>query len=220
MDNATVKTFKVPNSVLDFLIKTAVIESVALLPENKEKPVVSDPTKAKDQYGVRPEKLKELQDKIIQGQEKMQVSDEVLQQILLERERERERERLKTPSHSMEKASGSGIARFIVSCDDVSSVLSLAKEVMTIVNSHSTQSWLSLDEWSNILPSRFVSGCLPKLTKAERGMQAQRWDNLTYEKNSLKPLMMINGHYHHGYPGWCQKNESGFGGMRFYSMRH
>lgn len=67
MDGATIKTFEVPNSVLDDLRKTAVKESVARLPENKGKPVIADPTKAKDQYGIRPEKLKELQDKIIQG---------------------------------------------------------------------------------------------------------------------------------------------------------
>lgn len=67
MDNATIKTFEVPNSVLDDLRKTAVKESVARLPENKGKPVIADPTKAKDQYGIRSEKLKELQDKIIQG---------------------------------------------------------------------------------------------------------------------------------------------------------
>ncbi|WP_342345416.1 DUF6862 domain-containing protein [Erwinia rhapontici] len=67
MDNATIKTFEVPNSVLDDLRKTAVKESVARLPENKGKPVIADPTKAKDQYGIRPEKLKELQDKITQG---------------------------------------------------------------------------------------------------------------------------------------------------------
>ncbi|MDU7841015.1 MAG: hypothetical protein E7J63_22385 [Pantoea sp.] len=47
--------------------KTAVKESIARLPENKGKPVIADPTRAKDQYGVRPEKLKELQDKIILG---------------------------------------------------------------------------------------------------------------------------------------------------------
>ncbi|MEI7264192.1 hemagglutinin repeat-containing protein [Pectobacterium carotovorum] len=67
MDNTSIKTFEVPNSVLDDLRKTAVKESVARLPENKGKPVIADPTKAKDQYGIRPEKLKELQDKIIQG---------------------------------------------------------------------------------------------------------------------------------------------------------
>ncbi|WP_261442163.1 VENN motif pre-toxin domain-containing protein [Serratia grimesii] len=67
MDGATIKTFEVPHSVLDDLRNTAVKESVARLPENKGKPVIADPTKAKDQYGIRPEKLKELQDKIIQG---------------------------------------------------------------------------------------------------------------------------------------------------------
>jgi filamentous hemagglutinin len=37
------------------------------LPENKGKPVISDPIKADDQYGIRPDNLKDLQDKIIQG---------------------------------------------------------------------------------------------------------------------------------------------------------
>ncbi|BCQ36931.1 hypothetical protein ERHA54_45420 [Erwinia rhapontici] len=106
----------------------------------------------------------------------MPISDEVLQQILLERER------LQTPPNPMEKASGAGIARFIVSCNDASSVLSMAKEVMTIVNSHSTQSWLSLDEWSKTLPSRFVNGCSPELTEEEKGKQSERWDGLTYEE--------------------------------------
>lgn len=67
MDGATIKTFEVPHSVLDDLRKTVVKESVARLPENKGKPVIADPTKAKNQYGIRPKKLKDLQDKIIQG---------------------------------------------------------------------------------------------------------------------------------------------------------
>ena len=67
MDGAAIKTFEVPHSVLDDLRNTAVKESVARLPENKGKPVIADPTKAKDQYGIRPEKLEELKDKIIQG---------------------------------------------------------------------------------------------------------------------------------------------------------
>lgn len=67
MDGAAIKTFEVPHSVLDDLRNTAVKESVARLPENKGKPVMADPTKAKDQYGIRPEKLEELKDKIIQG---------------------------------------------------------------------------------------------------------------------------------------------------------
>lgn len=106
----------------------------------------------------------------------MQVSDEVLQQILLERDR------LIVPPQPMEKASGAGIARFVVSCNDVPSVLNLAKEVLTIVNNHSTQSWPSLNEWSDMLPSQFVDGCLPELTETEREKQTQRWDALAYEE--------------------------------------
>ncbi|WP_410683693.1 hypothetical protein [Citrobacter europaeus] len=67
MEGATVKTFEVPTSVLNDLRNSAVKERVARLPENKGKPVISDPIKADDQYGIRPDKLKDLQDKIIQG---------------------------------------------------------------------------------------------------------------------------------------------------------
>jgi filamentous hemagglutinin len=34
---------------------------------NKDKPVIADPTKAKDQYGVRPHQFDELKNSIIQG---------------------------------------------------------------------------------------------------------------------------------------------------------
>ncbi|MCL9667424.1 hypothetical protein L2C91_03410 [Rosenbergiella epipactidis] len=67
MEGTTIKTFEVPTSVINDLRNSAVKESVARLPENKGKPVIADPTKANDQYGIRPDKLKELQDKIIQG---------------------------------------------------------------------------------------------------------------------------------------------------------
>ncbi|QIZ49465.1 hypothetical protein DWG24_01005 [Dickeya zeae] len=106
----------------------------------------------------------------------MKVSDEKLRQILLERDR------LKKPPQSTDKATGVGIARFIVSCDDVPSVLGLAKEVLITVNHYSTQNWLSLNEWSNVLPSRFVDCCLPELTEADRKRQNQNWDKLSYEE--------------------------------------
>lgn len=67
MEGATVKTFEVPTSVLNDLRNSAVKERVTRLPENKGKPVISDPIKADDQYGIRPDNLKDLQDKIIQG---------------------------------------------------------------------------------------------------------------------------------------------------------
>lgn len=67
MEDATIKTFEVPTSVLNDLRNSAVKENVARLPENKGKPVIADPTKADDQYGIRPEKLKDLQDKIVRG---------------------------------------------------------------------------------------------------------------------------------------------------------
>ncbi|MHA7844770.1 hypothetical protein [Serratia sp. D1N4] len=106
----------------------------------------------------------------------MQINNELLRQILLERER------LKNPPKDTDKSSGVGIARFIVSCNDVSSVLSLAKEILLTVNSYSTQSWPSLDEWASILPSRFVENCLPELTEAEQKTQTQKWNSLAYEE--------------------------------------
>ncbi|WP_122094356.1 hypothetical protein [Rahnella sp. Larv3_ips] len=106
----------------------------------------------------------------------MQVSDEKLRQILLERER------LQNPPQSTEKATGVGIARFIVSCNDVRAVLDLAKEVLITVNNHSTQNWPSLDEWSNVLPSQFVDGFLPEPTEKETEKQIQNWGGLSYEE--------------------------------------
>lgn len=106
----------------------------------------------------------------------MQVTDKILKQILLERER------LSNPPQAMEKSSGVGLARFIVSCSDADSVLRLAKEILITVNNHSTQSWPSLDEWSKILPPQFVENCLPELTEAQQQKQTQTWESLDYEE--------------------------------------
>lgn len=65
MEGATVKTFEVPRSVLNDLRNNAVSESEVKLYPNK--PIVADPTKAPDQYGIRLDQIKDLQDKIIQG---------------------------------------------------------------------------------------------------------------------------------------------------------
>lgn len=65
MEGATVKTFEVPKSILSDLRKNAVSESEVKLYPNR--PIVADPTKAPDQYGIRPDQIKNLQDKIIQG---------------------------------------------------------------------------------------------------------------------------------------------------------
>ncbi|WP_313385811.1 hypothetical protein [Pantoea sp.] len=106
----------------------------------------------------------------------MQANDERLRQILLERER------LKTSPQTMAKASGFGIARFVVSCNDASLVLALAKEVMIVVNNYSTQEWPSLENWISMLPFQFVNNFSPELTEAERKTQIQNWEALTYEE--------------------------------------
>ena len=50
---------------LDKIRKNAVYESEVKF--NKDKPVIADPTKAKDQYGIRPHQFDELKNSIIQG---------------------------------------------------------------------------------------------------------------------------------------------------------
>ena len=106
----------------------------------------------------------------------MQANNERLRQILLERER------LKKSPQAMAKASGIGIARFVVSCNDASLVLALAKEVMIIVNNYSTREWPSLEKWISMLPFQLVKGFAPELTEADREKQLQNWEALTYEE--------------------------------------
>ncbi|QQO08996.1 hypothetical protein [Breznakiella homolactica] len=65
MNGATIKTFEVPQSVVEELRKSAVAED--LVKDFPDRPIIADPTKAADQYGIRPDGLKSLQDKIIQG---------------------------------------------------------------------------------------------------------------------------------------------------------
>lgn len=59
------KSFEVPQSVLDALRREAVPENLAR--EFPEKPIVVDVTKAADQYGLREPQIKWLADEIIQG---------------------------------------------------------------------------------------------------------------------------------------------------------
>ncbi|XKM14524.1 hemagglutinin repeat-containing protein [Orbaceae bacterium ac157xtp] len=65
MDGATIKSFEVSKSFLDEIKKNAIFESEVKF--NKDKPVIADPTKADDQYGIRPNQFDELKNSIIQG---------------------------------------------------------------------------------------------------------------------------------------------------------
>lgn len=68
MEGATIKKFEVPQSVLEDLRKNAIHESkIKEIDPNKTKPIIADPTRASNQYGLREQQIKELQDKIIQG---------------------------------------------------------------------------------------------------------------------------------------------------------
>ncbi len=65
MEGATIKSFEVSKSFLDEVKKNAVFESEVKY--NKDKPVIADPTKADNQYGIRPNQFDELNKSIIQG---------------------------------------------------------------------------------------------------------------------------------------------------------
>ncbi|WP_413507356.1 hypothetical protein [Serratia proteamaculans] len=107
----------------------------------------------------------------------MKIGIEMTKQILLERER------LVVPPKSTQKATGIGIARFIVSCEsDASLVLELAKETLLIVNEHSTNEWPSIDSWKKILPSQFLNNFLPELTEAEKIEMKREWNQLPYNE--------------------------------------
>ncbi|MDO9384544.1 MAG: RHS repeat-associated core domain-containing protein [Hyphomicrobiaceae bacterium] len=70
MSDAKVKSFDVPESYLDKLRSTAVPESMAST--SPKSPLLVDPSKAPDQYGLRKEQINELRDAIIQGSGKVE----------------------------------------------------------------------------------------------------------------------------------------------------
>jgi hypothetical protein len=65
MPGAAIKSFDVPRSVLDDLRRSAVPEAEAAF--NRGRPLIVDPTKAPDQFGLRADQIKQLQQSIIQG---------------------------------------------------------------------------------------------------------------------------------------------------------
>ena len=68
LPGAQVKTFTVPKSVVDDLKKRAVPEKkVRVADPNKLQPVIADPTKAKNQFGIRPHDFRDFENKIIKG---------------------------------------------------------------------------------------------------------------------------------------------------------
>ena len=65
MPGAQMKSFQVPQSFLKDLQEAAVPESMAKQFPNS--PLLVDPTKAPNQFGLRPDQIKMLQDAVIQG---------------------------------------------------------------------------------------------------------------------------------------------------------
>ena len=65
LPGAKIKSFEVPKSFLDDLRAAAVPERMARQFPNR--PIIVDPTKAADQFGLRAEQIKALQKAIIQG---------------------------------------------------------------------------------------------------------------------------------------------------------
>lgn len=107
----------------------------------------------------------------------MNINAEIKKQILLERER------LTFSPLSTQKATGIGVARFVISCNsNALDILQLAKKVLLIVNNQSIGLWPSFEHWKKILPVEFVDNCLPELTEQERLESQVKWDRLTYEE--------------------------------------
>lgn len=68
LPGAEVKSFEVPKSFVDELRASAVTEAeLAANPALKGRPLVSDPTKTPDSFGLRPEQIEALKKQIIPG---------------------------------------------------------------------------------------------------------------------------------------------------------
>jgi filamentous hemagglutinin len=68
LPGAEVKSFEVPKSFVDELRASAVTEAeLAANPALKGRPLVSDPTKTPDSFGLRPEQIEKLKKAIIEG---------------------------------------------------------------------------------------------------------------------------------------------------------
>ena len=65
MQDVTIKSFQVEKSFYDSIKNSAVPERVARL--NPGSPIMVDPTKAANQFGIRPNQFPDLLDAIIKG---------------------------------------------------------------------------------------------------------------------------------------------------------
>lgn len=107
----------------------------------------------------------------------MVIKSEFSKQLLLERER------FENPPDHTVKATGVGIARFIIRCNNnADEVLNLAKRVLVIVNYNSELVWPSFELWKKILPDIFINHCAKELTEEEVKNQQIYWDSLSYEQ--------------------------------------
>ena len=68
LPDAQVKTFTVPKSVVDDLNKRALPENKVRTHDlNRLQPVIADPTKAENQFGIRPHDFRNFENQIING---------------------------------------------------------------------------------------------------------------------------------------------------------
>ncbi|MDF7666322.1 hypothetical protein PT273_00365 [Orbaceae bacterium ESL0727] len=107
----------------------------------------------------------------------MRISNETLLKILLERDR------FNRPPDENVRATGIGIARFVVSCEsNAINILHLAKKTLELVASYSEIDWPSLEKWKKILPVTFVDNCIPERTKEEIDEKIAYRKSLPWEK--------------------------------------
>lgn len=107
----------------------------------------------------------------------MPISDNVINEIALERER-----LISAPSLS-DKPTGIGSVRFIVSCEsNTESILTLAKDVLKIVSNVYESDWPDLASWEKILPDIFVDNCEHEISKESMDKRIAYRKSLPWEE--------------------------------------
>jgi hypothetical protein len=84
-----------------------------------------------------------------------------------------------------EKPSGLGIVRFIAQCPDrLPEVLEKSITVLKIMNEHCTGEWPSDQKWTKLLPTWFVSRCVPQQSIEQTEQWLAWWKALPPEEQS------------------------------------
>lgn len=107
----------------------------------------------------------------------MKLNDKVMNEIL------QERKRLICAPSLMDKPTGIGSVRFVVSCEsNAGSILSLAKDVLKVVSKVYESDWPDLASWKEMLPEIFVDSCEPEISKEDMDKRIAYRRSLSWEE--------------------------------------